>query len=259
MNPIPHAHSSSVGLIAAAVLSAVSAFYIAAGVRSSRRCKRWPLSRYLCWMCGAVCAAAAVTGPLPRQAHADFTAHMFVHLLLGMIAPLLLALAAPMTLALRTLPATASRKLVRLLKSRPLRIAGNPLAASLLNVGGLWVLYTTDLYAVMQHSALLHGFVHLHLLLAGYLFTVSIIANEPAVHRTGFVYRAIVFWLALAGHGILAKRLYAFPPPGVSAAQAEAGGMLMYYGGDALELAVFAIFCRQWFHASRPRVSSASG
>lgn len=183
---------------------------------------------------------------------------MLIHLLLGMIAPLLLALAAPITLALRTLPAAASRKLVRLLKSKPLRIASNPFAASLLNVGGLWVLYATDLYAAMQHSALLHGFVHLHLLLAGYLFTASIIANEPAAHRTGFVYRAVMLWLAVAGHGILAKRLYAFPPSGVPAAQAEAGGMLMYYGGDAVELVIFAIFCRQWFRTSRPRVSPAS-
>lgn len=50
MNPIPHAHGSSASLIAAVLLSAVSALYIAAGVRSSRRCKRWPLSRYICWI-----------------------------------------------------------------------------------------------------------------------------------------------------------------------------------------------------------------
>ena len=76
------------------------------GVRRHRqRCRgRWPLPRTAAWVAGLACLSAAWLGPLASAARADFTAHMAVHLLLGMIGPLLLVTAAPVTLALRALP-----------------------------------------------------------------------------------------------------------------------------------------------------------
>lgn len=82
--------------------------------------------------------------------------HMLVHLLLGMLAPLLMALAAPMTLLLRTLSVSSARVLSRVLSSRPLRLLTHPVIASFLNLGGLWLLYTTDLYSLMHENILLH-------------------------------------------------------------------------------------------------------
>lgn len=38
------------------------------------------------------------------------------------------------------------------------------------------------------------------------------------------------------------------------AAQAEAGSMLMYYGGDAIEIMLVSLFCWQWFKAERSRM-----
>ena len=63
----------------------------------------------------------------------------------------------------------------------------------------------------------------------------------------------------LAAHGILAKYLYAHPPPGVPEAQAQAGGRLMYYGGDVLDLILIAIFCRQWYAATDPQAGRTIG
>lgn len=256
-SPIHHNSGSSFTFEFILVLLFIFAFvlYIGAASVSSNRYKQWPLYRTVFWILGVVCAAAAVIGPLANRAHINFTAHMLGHLLLGMLAPLLIALAAPMTLALRTLPVTLARHLSRVLKSWPLRMYSDPIIASLLNVGGLWVLYATNLYGAMQQNILLHIVVHIHVFFAGYLFTVSMIYIDPTPHRSNFVYRAIVFVLALAGHGVLSKYIYAHPPAGVPTAQAEAGGMLMYYGGDAIDLVLICVFCLQWFRASRPQVS----
>lgn len=112
---------------------------------------------------------------------------------------------------------------------------------------------STELYVAMQKIPLLHMLVHMHVFLAGCLFILSIIYIDQTSHRTSFIYRAIVLVIALSGHGILSKYIYAHPPAGVSAAQAEIGGMLMYYGGDAIDLAIIIILCLQWFRAARPR------
>ncbi|OAH58607.1 hypothetical protein AWH48_16515 [Domibacillus aminovorans] len=227
--------------------------YILATLLSNGRHKRWPLYRTVFWVLGILCAASAVVGPIANRAHMDFTAHMFGHLLLGMFAPLLMVLAAPMTLVLRTLNVKLARRLSYVLKSWPVRVLSDPIVASLLNVGGLWILYTTDLYSAMHQNVLLYLFIHLHVFFAGYLFTVSIIYIDPTPHRSSFIYRAIVLVIALASHDILSKYIYAQPPTGVPIAQAETGGMLMYYGGDTIDIILIFILCLQWFRANRPR------
>ncbi|CAM4497583.1 cytochrome c oxidase assembly protein [Paenibacillus endophyticus] len=227
--------------------------YSIAVVISSKNHKPWAKYRTVCWVLGVLFATFAIAGPLANSAHTDFTAHMFSHLFLGMLAPLLMALAAPVTLMLRTLSVPIARRLSKVLKSWPSRLFTNPLVASFLNVGGLWVLYTTNLYSLMHESILLHLIIHFHVFLAGYLFTVSIIYIDPKAHRTPFLNRTIVLIVALAGHGIVSKYIYAHPPYGVRLEQAEIGGMVMYYGGDVIDIIFVFIICLQWFKASRPR------
>lgn len=218
-----------------------------------RRHGRWPARRPLLFYGGLTLVAISVTGPLADQGHRDFPAHMSGHLLLAMLAPILLALSAPMTLILRALPVSGARRLVSLLKSRPVRALTHPATTAVLNIGGLWLLYTTRLYGLMHEHAWLGVAVHLHLLLAGYLFTASIIGIDPAPHRPSWLVRAVVLVLALGAHAVLAKFLYAHPPSGVSIREAETGSQLMYYGGDLVDLLLIVVFCQQWFQAARPR------
>lgn len=228
--------------------------YIGAGFVSNRspHLQKWPYWRYVLWSIGVLCAGIAVIGPLADQARIDFPAHMVGHLLLGMLAPLLLVLAAPMTLLLRTLPVSAAKKMTLLLRSSYVRVISHPVTASILNIGGLWVLYTTDLYHMMHNSLWVHVLVHLHVFLAGYLFTMSMIYIDPVAHRYSYLYRSIVFIFALAAHGILSKYLYASPPEGVSVNQAETGSMIMYYGGDAIDAVLIFILCLQWYQSAQP-------
>ncbi|MEC0273397.1 cytochrome c oxidase assembly protein [Peribacillus castrilensis] len=254
-----HIHDNGTGFepILLMLLMLFIVIYMAAVIISNRRYKKWPLYRTYFWILGTLCAASAIIGPIANRAHMDFTAHMVGHLLLGMIAPILLVLAAPITLALRTLDVQSARRLSKVLKSWPLRFLSNPITASALNIGGLWILYTTGLYGVMHHDALLHALVHFHVFLAGYLFTASMIYMDPAPHRFSFMFRAIVFTISLAGHDILSKYIFAHPPSGVTKVQAENGGMLMFYAGDAIDVALICILCYQWFKATRTKGSLA--
>ncbi|MFX3675139.1 MAG: cytochrome c oxidase assembly protein [Paenisporosarcina sp.] len=245
-------------LVGIPIFLAMFIYILGAIVSSQRFKKKWPLHRTVFWIVGIICASIAVIGPLADRAHADFVAHMFGHLLLGMLAPLLMILAAPISLLMRTLHVNHARRISLILKSLPVRVLSNPLFASIINVGGLWLLYTTNLYMLMQETILLQVLVHLHVFLAGYLFTLSIIYIDPTPHQTSFVFRFFVLFLAFSSHSILSKYIYAHPPISVSTTQAEIGGKLMYYGGDAIEAVIIFIFCYQWYKNTRPRVSKTN-
>ncbi|MED3646393.1 cytochrome c oxidase assembly protein [Halalkalibacterium halodurans] len=231
--------------------------YLLSVVHSNRSYSSWPLYRTNLWILGSICALLAVCGPIATRSHTDFTLHMVGHLLLGMLAPLLMVLASPFTLAFRALPVQHARKLAKLLKSRYIQVISDPIVASILNIGGLWILYTTPLYNAMHGHPLLHIVIHLHVFLAGYLFTASMISIDPMPHRTSFTYRGIVLVLALAAHGILSKYIYFSPPASVPLNQAEMGGVLMYYGGDAVDIVLIFVFFMQWYKAVRPRTPFA--
>lgn len=228
-------------------------FYLKAVAISNRKKKQWPYYRIFLLISGAICAFLAVLGPLANRSHVDFSAHMISHLFLGMLAPLLIALSAPLTLILRTLPVQVARKLSHFLRSRPVEILHSPLFTSLLNVGGLWLLYTTNLFSLMHENMLLYVFIHFHIFLAGYFFTISIIYTDPTPQQKPFVYRSIVLLMALAAHSILSKYIFAYPPVGISSVQAELGGMIMYYGGDAIEVGLVCILFYQWFRSTRTK------
>lgn len=228
--------------------------YLFGVVKSSRRYKkRWPLYRTSFWVLGILAASTALIGPLASLSHLDFRAHMVSHLLLGMLSPLFMVLAAPMTLLLRTLPVKQARYITRILRSWPVTVLGNPVFTSFMTIGGMYLLYTTSLYALMQQNTLFHALVHLHFFIAGYLFSASIIYIDPPSHRTSFVFRSCVLVFTLAAHGILSKYIFAHPLSGVPRHQSEAGGMIMYYGGDAVEVILIIILCFQWYKKARPK------
>ena len=237
------------GMVGAGLI--LAAFLYSGGVVSSRRRGRdWPIPRTAAWLGGLGIAGAALLGPLAVAAHDSFSAHMLSHLLVGMVAPLALVAGAPVTLALRSLDPRQARLLARALRIAPVRVVFTPVVAGVINVGSLWLLYTTPLVDLMFSSPLLHVLVNVHFLLAGYLFTASLIGLDPNPHRASFPVRAAVLVAALAGHGILAKYLYAHPPDGVALTEAQSGSMLMFYGGDVADAVLIGILCLQWYRAA---------
>lgn len=218
--------------------------------------KKWPKRLLVYWLIGAACIAFSITGSLARDAHHHFTAHMMVHLLLGMIAPLFFVLAKPVTLFVRTLPTTAARQLMRFFKMPYIRFIGHPITASLLNVGGLWLLYTTDLYGMMHTSGFVHYGIHIHIFLAGYVFTHVILAIDFYPHRASWQLRVVVLIVAIAGHNVLAKWIYANPLQMIGQQQAEVGAMWMYYGGAIIELVIIILLCYEQYRRAQKRIET---
>lgn len=247
---------SSLNVLGLLLGAAAMAAY--AGAVMHRRDLHWPAYRTVCWVAGNAAAVAAVAGPLAAAADGSFTAHVVAHLLLGMLAPLLLVAAAPVTLALRALPQPAGRRLTAAMRSLPLRVLTEPGVAAVLDVGGLWLLYRGGLYPALQQQWF-HVLVHAHMFLAGYLFTASLVARDPMPHRRGFLHRSTVLVLALAAHDVLAKSIYIAPPPGVPVDEGQAGSVLMYYGGDAVDVVLIVLLCAQWYRRGPARHRSRTG
>lgn len=225
--------------------------YMTAVFISNRKLQKWQIYRSILFSAGIVCIALAFIGPIADHAHMSFRAHMVTHLLLGMLGPLLISLSAPMTLMLRTIPINLARQLSKILKSTYVQFICHPITTTIFNIGGLWLLYTTDIYSMMHTSFLIYIIVHLHVFLAGYVFTISMIYIDPTPHRTSFSLRACMLVIAMAGHSILSKWIYANPPTGVGQVDAELGGMLMYYAGDVIDLMIVILFCSQYFRGRK--------
>lgn len=230
--------------------------YLFALIFSKQKNRSWSGYRTALWVTGSVLCLITVAGPMASAAHQNFTIHMLSHLLLGMLGPLLMAVAAPVTLLLRSLPTRYAKKVTFILRSPFFHFLSNPVVPAVLNIGGLWVLYTTGLYSMMETVIWVHVLVHLHVFLAGYFFAATLLYIDPIPYRYSYLYRSLVLIIALAGHKILSKIIYAFPPEGVPRAEAETGGMLMYYGGDAVDIIIIIILCYQWYQSSGRRVDS---
>lgn len=225
----------------------------------SARSRGWPLHRALLFTAGVGAVLATVLDPLATRSHEDFAVLGGVHLLAGMLGPLLLVLSRPVTLALRTLDVVPARRLAGLLRSRPLRFLTFPVTAAVLNVGGMVLMFRTGIFAAMQDSQPVHWLVTFHLAAAGYLYTAALVGRDPMPHRGGIRLRAAVLVASAAAHNVLAKSLYADPPPGVPQAAGEAGALVLYYGGGLVELALVILLCRQWYVSARPGKPVAPG
>jgi putative membrane protein len=241
-------------VIAGLALTAALLAYAGAAARLRRRGDRWPPLRDLCWAAGVL----ALVRPVYAQ-HGTFVDHVAGHLLLASVAPVFLALAAPVTLALRTLPPTPRRRLTGLLRGPLPRVLGHPVTVILLNPVALAVLYLTPLYARTQHDPGLHLAVHAHMFAAGCLLAWYLVGVDPMRHRPSARARLTVLFVVAGAHDVLAKVLYAQLRPlgGGTPDDLRAGAQLLYYGGDAVEIALAVIVLGAWYRRAGLRAARA--
>ncbi|MDN3294342.1 cytochrome c oxidase assembly protein [Streptomyces ficellus] len=234
--------------LAALVAVAAVALYLAAAARLRRRGDAWPRARDASFAAGGTLVAAAAMVPVPGPA--PFTAHMVQHLLAAMAAPVALVVARPLTLTLRLLrPGGARRALLAVAHGRPARWLCCPPVAALLHTGGLWLLYRTPLMAAGHHHPVLRAALDAHVLAAGLLFAFCVCGLDPVRRPWSLAWRGGTLLAAGAAHAVLAKWLYAAPPPGLSftAADLHTGAQVMYYGGDLADLGLAAVLAVQWY------------
>ena len=218
---------------------------------------RWSLKRTLYWTTGIGLLMLALWPPLASRMHYDIRGHMVQHLLIGMAAPLGLVLAAPVTLVLRTLPTRVARRVMRGLRSPGGRGVTHPITAAVLNMGGMYLLYLTPLYAYTLTHPYLHPLIHVHFLMAGCLFAWAIIRPDPMAHCPSFRLRLGVLFVSLAAHACLSKLMYAQGWPRQTLhplAQIREAAQWMYYGGDGLEILLIIALFAGWYQARGRRL-----
>lgn len=252
-----HHGSPPIAGIPLLLLAGLLLAYLAAVIRLRRRSVRWRATRVASFAIGITLLAITFVPPLAAFVHTSMRGHMAQHLLLGMLAPLGLVFGAPGTLLLRSVPVPTARRLVRFLGSRPLRVLTHPVTAAVLDVGGMYLLYLTPLFALTLATPLLANLMHLHFVVAGYLFTWTIAGPDPAPHRPGRWMRLAALFGATAAHAILAKLMYGYGfPRGTpyDLAELQAAAQWMYYGGDLSEALLAVAFFGQWMcrHRSGP-------
>jgi putative membrane protein len=243
-----HHHAAGTGgPVPLVVLALATAGYLLLAARPGDRARGWSGWRTASFITGLALLAAALTGPVASLAATDFRGHMLQHLLIGMLAPTALVLGAPITLLLRSLPPARGRRVTAVLRSRPLHLLANPWTALCLSVGGMVVLYCTPLYRAASAHMPIHHLMHLHFLLAGYLFAWVIAGPDPAPRRPSVPLRLVVLGVAVAVHATLSQLMYAglvdlpVPPD-----QMRGGAEIMYYGGDIAELLLAFALASTW-------------
>jgi len=250
-----HAHHVPPGLtftdwLPLLVVVAIAWVYLAAVIFCGSTKGGWNRWRTGSFMLGNCLLAVALVPSLMAWAHQDLRGHMVQHLLIGMFAPLFLVLGAPLTLALKALPVSMARNITTVLRSRPFYLLSHPVTAFLLNIGGMYVLYLTPLYNESLTKPYLHYLMHVHFLVAGYLFAWAMVGPDPAPKRPGLLLRVLVLFISIAAHAFLSKLMYAYGYPLYSPhseAQIREAAKLMYYWGDLAELFLAIALFALWY------------
>ena len=188
-------------------------FYIAGVVRLRRRGDSWPWYRTVLWVLGLLFLAYLTNGGVNVYERYLFSAHMFVHMALGMMVPILLVPGAPVTLALRAIVkrddgSRGAREWILIaVHSWYARLIANPYFATVNFVGSLWLFYYTPIFrwATVDHIG--HEWMIVHFLLAGYLFVQSLIGVDPGVNRLSYPFRVIQLLMAMTVHAFFGLTL----------------------------------------------------
>jgi putative membrane protein len=118
-----------------------------------------------------------------------------------------------------------------------------------LAAGGAWAYYATPLFAAAHHRPWLHAAVHVHMVLAGCLLAWYLAGRDPLPHRPPTGTALAVLVVTAASHDVLAKVMYAraIPHHGGPPDEVRLGALVMYYGGDAVTLALAVAVLSAWY------------
>jgi putative copper resistance protein D len=251
--------------VVAALLVVGAGWLYLAGVRRLARCgRRWRPSRTAAFLGGLVVVAAATQTGLARYDTALFSAHVAQHVLLSMVAPVLLVLGAPVTLTLQASHGATAAAVRRLLHSRVARVAVHPVVATAAFSVSLYVLYLSPLFEASLRNGVVHGWVHLHLVLLGCLFAAAIVGIDPLPVRWPHPLRLLLVALTVPAHAILGLVLLSAEEPlavdwygsrertwgATPLADQHTGAGLLWAAGELVALGLAMVVVAQWMRHS---------
>lgn len=246
------------------VLVAVLGYAVA--VRAARRHGYlWPCRRTAALLAAAALTVVALEGAVDVYSMALYWMHMVAHLLLVMAIPALAVLAGPWGLAERCGDRGAEVVYHALHRwpGRPLTLPGVGLVCYAA------VLVGTHLTAFM-HQMSMHMWLHpveaVAYLLAGYLFLLPLLGNEPVRPRQGHLLR--LAWLMLgmgvdafvgvtlmmtSGNALSITGMQPYPWAPNPLADLHAGGAVMWVGGSGLMVTLIMLVAFTWIRDSGNR------
>ncbi|MCR2800428.1 cytochrome c oxidase assembly protein [Microbacterium sp. zg-Y818] len=181
-------------------------FYVAGVIRLRRRGDTWPVHRTVLWLVGLALLLWVTGGPINVYQDYLFSVHMVGHMLLSMAIPLCLVAGAPVTLAARAIRkrddgTRGGREWILWAVHSPFsRVVTHPLFAAAMFIGSLWVFYYTDLFRWSLYDHLGHEWMVAHFLIAGYLFTLSLVGADPVPYRYPYPFRLVTLIAVMAMH-----------------------------------------------------------
>jgi putative copper resistance protein D len=188
----PDSPAVQLDLFVLANLVFLTALYLWAARRARAHGGTWHAGSTIAFVAAMAALGLAYLGPFGAWAHDAFWAHMGQHLLVLMIAAPLIVLSSPIMLTFINLGPSGRRRLVRILRSRPVELLSNPIVG--------WVLFATVLLG--SHTQIVMN------------WSVSHHDAMDFVMRPLYLAVALIFYFPLVGRDLLAYR----PEPSVRVA-----------------------------------------
>ena len=245
---------SAAGLLAGAFL------YAASVRRLSDKGRSWSRPRSVAYFAGLFVLAIATQSPIAANDDTYFSVHVVQHLLLNMAGPILLCLGAPITLFLQAANRNIQSKMLHVLHHPVIKVVTFPAVSWLIFVVTLFVLYYSGLYELSLNNRWFHDLVHIHFILAGFLFFSPVVAIDPHPWRMPHGARLLYVGLTLPAHAFLALALISANTPlaadfymrhtGRSLDQIlfdqKLGAGIMWVSGDFIAISVVAVVALAW-------------
>jgi putative membrane protein len=219
-----------------------------------------PRKKSVYFYSGLAVMVIAIMSPLAAYDTVLFSAHMWQHLLITMVAAPLLLLGSPITLVLRAAsPAVRRSVLLPILHSLPIKALAFPVVAWLVFAGTMWASHFSPLFNEALENVWAHRFEHAWYLSAALLFWWPVVAADPTPWRMNHPVRMLYVFLQMPQNSFLALAIYSSssvlyehyatferdwgPTP---LGDQQLAGITMWVGGDLLFLIAVAFVAYGW-------------
>ncbi|MCK9520425.1 MAG: cytochrome c oxidase assembly protein [Dehalococcoidia bacterium] len=219
-----------------------------------------PVSRVIYFSLGLLALVIAIASPIGAYDTTLFSAHMWQHMLLMMVAAPLLLLGAPITLVLRVAsPRVRKEVLLPVLRSLPVRVLAFPVVAWLIFAGTMWTSHFLPIFNAALENVWLHRLEHVWYMSAALLFWWPVVGADPSPWRMPHPVRLLYVFLQMPQNSFLALAIYNAGDPlyrhyetlardwGPSAlSDQQLAGITMWVFGDLLFLAALGFVAYGW-------------
>lgn len=183
--------------VMAGITLAAALYLLAIRLVRARGRPPWRRAETCCFLAGVAVLAVALASPLDAFADDWLSVHMVQHLLLTLVAAPLLLLGRPLTLAYACSSRRASEALVRLSRTRPLRLLGSPALGFAVFAAVLWTSHLSSLYEAALVDDGIHALEHMLYLATATLFWWPIVARDPGARRLTYPGRVLYIFLSM--------------------------------------------------------------